>query len=128
MASPPCRPSRESVRILSWPSPSLGVAPGSAESGPYSIQQRRAVEGVVEERDGAGLQGSPARLLVAVSRQDDNGNARACDHKMTEEIEAAHPGHPQIEHQATRALSLGRPQELARRGERHDAEAHRPKE
>src|SRR2546428_7280068 len=61
--------------VSSSPTPNLGVAPRSTESGPYSIQQRITVEGLVEERDRAGLQRSPARLLVAVSSQDDDRNA-----------------------------------------------------
>src|SRR2546422_10300776 len=50
------------------------------------------------------------------------------DRQVPQEVEAAHPGHPQIEHQATCVLSPGGPQELLRRGERLDAEAHRPQE
>jgi hypothetical protein len=46
---------------------------------------------------------------------------------MPEQVEAAHPGHPQIQHQATGVISLSGPQELIRRGERLDAESHRPK-
>src|SRR5438132_11661704 len=114
--------------VSSSPTPNLGVAPRSTQGGPYSIQQRITVEGLVEERDRAGLQGSPARLLVAVSSQDDSRNAGVRDRQVPQEVEAAHPGHPQIEHQATGVLSPGGPQELLRRGERLDAEAHRPQE
>src|SRR5438445_7818704 len=110
------------------PTPNLGVAPRSTQGGPYSIQQRITVEGLVEERDRAGLQGSPARLLVAVRSQDDNTNGGVSDRQVPQEVEAAHPGHPQIEHQATGVLSLGGSQELLRGGERLHSEAHRPQE
>src|SRR3989441_532186 len=104
--------------VSSSPTPNLGVAPRSTQGGPYSIQQRITVEGLVEDRDRAGLQGSPARLLVAVRSQDDNTNGGVSDRQVPLEVEAAHPGHLQIEHQATGVLSLGGSQELFRRGER----------
>src|SRR6266850_7290326 len=89
------------------------------------VQQRVAVERLVEEGDGAGPEAPPAHLLVAVSRQDDGRNSDVPGCEMPEEVEAAHSGHPYIEHQTTGALTPGRPQEVFRRGERLDAEAHR---
>src|SRR5207245_10445059 len=63
-----------------------------------------------------------------MSSQDDNGNVGVRDRQMPEEVEAAHPGQAQIEHQATGVLSLRGPQELFRRGERLDSEAHGPQQ
>src|SRR2546429_5750539 len=47
--------------------------------------------------------------------------------RSPQEVEAAHAGHPQIEHQATGVLPLGGSQELFRGGERLHSEAHRPR-
>src|SRR2546425_9646160 len=101
--------------VSSSPTPNLGVAPRSTQGGPYSIQQRITVEGLVEERDRAGLQGSPARLLVAVRSQDDNTNGGDSDPHEPLEVEVAHPVHLPIVHQPTSVLSLGGYQGLFRR-------------
>src|SRR5712664_1508638 len=93
--------------------------------GPDRVQQRIPVEGFLKERDRAGLERPLARLLVAASLQNDHGDARARGREMPEEVEAAHAGHPQIEHQATGVLWLSGSQELLRRGERVDSEADR---
>jgi len=50
------------------------------------------------------------------------------ERQMPEEVETAHPGHPQIEHQATGVLSMGGSQELFRGVEHLDSVAHRPQE
>src|SRR5438093_12561312 len=100
--------------VSSSPTPNLGVAPRSTQGGPYSTQQRSTVEGLVEERDRAGLQGSPARLLVAVRSQDDNTNGGVSDRQVPQEVEAAHPGHPPAEHQATSVISMVGSPELLR--------------
>jgi len=100
----------------------------STERSTYSLQQRMSVKRLVEERNRTGLERTTPRLLVAVSRQDHDRNARFCGRQMPEQVEAAHPVHPQIEHEAAGAISLGGPQELVRRGECLDAESHRPKE
>src|SRR2546422_6202058 len=84
-------------------SPNLGVAPRSTHGGPYRIQQRITVEGLVEERDRARLQGSPARLLVAVRSQDDDTNAGVSERQLPQEVEAAHPGH--LDRKSTRLNS-----------------------
>src|SRR5437870_13413790 len=63
-----------------------------------------------------------------MASQDDNGNMGVRDRQMPEEVEAAHSGQAQIEHQATGVPSLSGSQELFRRGERLDSEAHGPQE
>src|SRR2546425_3628559 len=63
-----------------------------------------------------------------MSSENDGRNANVRGREMPEEVEAAHSGHPQIEHEATGGLALGGGQELFRRGERLDSEAHRPQE
>src|SRR6267143_2106723 len=92
------------------------------------VQQRLGMEGLVEEGDGTSPEAPLAYLVVAVSRQDDGRNSDVPGCEMPEEVEAAHTGHPYIEHQTTGALTPGRPQEVFRRGERLDAEAHRSQE
>jgi len=87
-----------------------------------------SVKRLVEERDRTGLERTTPRLLVAVSRQDDDRNARFSGRQMPQQVEAAHPVHSQIQHQATGIGSLSGPQELVRRGECLDGESHRPKE
>src|SRR6267143_1481556 len=92
------------------------------------VQQRLGMEGLVEEGDGASPEAPLAYVLVAVSRQDDGRNADVPGCEMPEEVEAAHSGHPHIEHQTTGALTPGRSQKVFRRGERLDPEAHRSQE
>src|SRR5437660_7334950 len=100
----------------------------SAQSRPDRVQQRITVEGLVEERDGAGPEAPLADLLVPVSSQDHRRSADVRGREMPEELEAAHSGHPQIEHQATGGLALRGSQELFGRGKRLDSEANRPQE
>jgi hypothetical protein len=47
------------------------------------------MEGLLEERDRAGLEGPMVRLLVAEGRQDDHGDAGARGREMSEEVQAA---------------------------------------
>src|SRR6267378_6469469 len=89
------------------------------------VEQRIALERLCEERDRAGLQGSPTRLFVAVSSENDHRDPRACDCEMPEEVEAVHPGHSQIEHQTGGGLALSGPQKIFRGLERLDCEADR---
>src|SRR5258705_2930065 len=113
---------------LSLAVPASRLAPRSPQGGPDRVQQHLTAEGLVEKRDRAGLQRSPPRRRVAVSRQDDNRYVGILDRQLPEEIEAAHPAHPQIEQHATSAPALGRSQERFRGRERLDAEAHRPQQ
>src|SRR5437016_6687661 len=92
------------------------------------VQQRIRAEGLVDEGDGAGLEARSPIALVPMSSQNDGRNADVRGREMPKEVEAAHSGHPQIEDEATGGLALGGGQELFRRGERLDSEAHRPQE
>jgi len=87
-----------------------------------------SVKRLVEERDRTGRERTTPCLLVAVRRQDDDRNAGVFGRETPEQVQAAHPGHPKIQHQATGVISLSGPQELVRRGERLDAESRRPQE
>src|SRR5437899_7148296 len=100
----------------------------SAQNRLDRVQQRITAEGLVEECDGAGPEAPLANLLVPMSSENDGRNADVRGREMPEEVEAAHSGHPQIEHQAPGGLALGGGQELFRRGERLDSEAYRPQE
>src|SRR4051812_22734987 len=69
------------------------------EGGAHGLEQGSAVEGLAEKRDRAGLQGSPACLLLTVSRQDHYRNSRAHAREVSKELEPIHAGHPEVEHQ-----------------------------
>src|SRR5439155_23520958 len=88
----------------------------SAQNRLDRVQQRITAEGLVEECDGAGPEAPLANLLVPMSSENDGRNADVRGREMPEEVEAAHSGHPQIEHQAPGGLALGGGQELFRRG------------
>jgi len=100
----------------------------SAQSRLDRVHQRITVEGLLEEGDGAGPEAPLAHRLVAVSSQDDGRNPNVRGREMPQEIEAAHSGHLQIEHEAPGALTPGGSQEVFRRGERLDSKAHRAQE
>src|SRR5213594_3101320 len=91
---------------------------------PYSVEKGSALEGLREERHRAGLEGSLARLVVAVSRQNDDRDARARGAQMPQEVETVHSGHPQIEHHAAGVLSMDSFQKGFRGLKRLDSEAH----
>src|SRR3989442_16041972 len=101
------------------------VTPTVMHGRPYGVEQRIALERLSEERDRAGLQSSLARLVVAVSGENDHRDSRARDREMPEEVEAVHPGHSQIEHQTGSGLALNGSQEIFRGCERLDSEADR---
>ena len=92
------------------------------------MDQGITAEGLVDEGDGAGLEAPLPILLVPMSSENDGRNANVRGREMPEEVEAAHSGHPQIEHEATGSPALGGGQELFPRAERLDSEAHRPQE
>ena len=60
--------------------------------------------GKSDGRNGAGLQRSLPCHVVAVSSQNDRGNSGAHARQASEEPEAIHSGHPEIEHQTTGLL------------------------
>jgi hypothetical protein len=101
------------------------IADSRAQGRPDGVEQSVAAERLSEECYGAGLEGSPARLFVAVRGQNDNRDPGARGGQMPEEVEAIHPGHPQIEHKTAGVRSMSRLQELFRGGERLDPEADR---
>lgn len=78
-----------------------------------------------EERDRTSVKRSPARLVVAVSSQNDHRDARARCRQMPQEVEAAHSRDPQIEHHAAGVLSMDGLQEGLRGFEDLYSEAHR---
>src|SRR5688572_26822626 len=53
-----------------------GPRPGLFQGPSHGAEQRLAVERLPEERNRAGLQGSPACLVVALSSQNDRGDSR----------------------------------------------------
>ena len=101
------------------------IADSHAQGRPDGVEQGVAAERLSEERDSAGLEGLPTRLFVAVRGQNDNRDPGACGGQVPEEVEAIHPGHPQIEHKATGVRSMSGLQELFRGDERLDPEADR---
>src|SRR6266852_8542295 len=98
------------------------------QGGPHGVEQGIAVERLAEEGDGAGLHGSLACLVVAVSSQNDRGNSGAHARQVCEEVETIHAGHPEIEHQATGLFLMVGLQEGFGRRERLYAEADRSQE
>src|SRR5262245_10656018 len=90
---------------------------------PDGVEQGIAPERLCEEGGRACLQGSLARLAATVRCQHDGGNGGARGREMPEEIEAAHPAHSHIEHQAAGLLAMDRAQELFGRRERLGSEA-----
>ena len=95
---------------------------------PYGIEQGIGPERLSEERDRAGLQGSPTRFVVAVSSQNDHRNSGPRGRQVPEQIEAIHPAPPQIEHETAGVLLLGGAQELSCGFERFYSEADRCQE
>src|SRR2546427_6405281 len=77
-----------------------------AQGRPDGVEQGVAAERLSEERNRAGLEGSPARLFVVVRGQNDNRDPGARSGQMPQEVEAIHPGHPQIEHKASGVRSM----------------------
>jgi hypothetical protein len=69
----------------------------SVECGPYLGQQRLGPEGLQEKGCGARLEASLPRSLVALRRQNHDGDVVACCPELMQEVEAAHPAHPEIE-------------------------------
>src|SRR2546426_7450246 len=78
---------------------SSGCRPPLIQGGSYGVEEGIAVERLAEEGDGAGLYGSLACLVLAVSSQNDRRNSGARARQVCEEVETIHPGHPEIEHQ-----------------------------
>ena len=107
---------------------SSGCRPSLIQGGSYRVDQGIAVERLVEEGDGAGLQGSLACFVVAVSSQDDRGNSGARARQVCEEVKTIHSGHPEIEHQTAGLVVMIGLQEGFRRCERLYAEADRTQE
>src|SRR5438128_11143410 len=101
------------------------IADSRAQGRPDGVEQGVAAERLSEERDRAGLEGLPARLFVTVRGQNDNRDPGARGGQMSEEVEAIHPGHPQIQYKTAGVGSMSRLQELFGGGERLDPEAHR---
>src|SRR5258705_13529874 len=113
----------------SWIRSPLGFTADSRAQGRLDgVEQSVASERLSEECDGTGLEGSPARLFVAVRGQNDNWDPGARGGQMPEEVEPIHPGHPQIEHQTAGVRSMSGLQELFRGGERLDPETDRRQE
>src|SRR5213076_781357 len=92
------------------PRTALGAASGLRsilrEGRPDGIDQGVAPEWLSEEGHGAGLKRSPARLLVAMRRQDDRGNPNARGAQMREQVQATHPGHAEIQHETAGVMAL----------------------
>ena len=109
---------------MGWRS-SRFIADSHAQSRPDGVEQGVATERLSEERDRARREGLPTRLFVAVRGQNDNRDPGARGGQMSEEVDAIHSGHPQIEHKTANVRSMGGLQELFRGGERLDPEADR---
>jgi len=107
---------------------SSGTPSALIQGGPYGVEQGIAVERLAEERDCAGLQGSLACLVVAVSSQNDRRNSGAPARQVSEEVETGHSGHPEIEHQTAGLFLMDGLQEGFGRCERLYAEADRSQE
>jgi hypothetical protein len=69
-----------------------------------------------------------ASLVVAVSCQNDGRNERARRRQMPQQVQATHPRHPQVEHEAAGSLPMGGLQERFRGDERLGGETHRAQE
>src|SRR6266436_7520167 len=108
--------------------PSVATPSALREGGPYGVEQGIAVERFGEERNGAGLQRSLPCHVVAVSSQNDRGNSGAHARQASEESEAIHSGHPEIEHQTTGLLQVEGLQKGFRGRERLYTEANRSQE
>ena len=89
------------------------------------LNQCGTSERLVEKGNGTSLSGPLPRIVVAVRSQDHRRNTHTRLLEMCQQIEAAHSGHPQVEHEATGACALGGLQERFRRFEHRDAEADR---
>ena len=85
-------------------------------------------QNLIQLEDGTELRTTDARMLQNIKEGMQVVVDFTNDGARNEEIEAAHPAHPQIEQHATSAPSLGRSQERFRGRERLDAEAHRPQQ
>lgn len=107
---------------------SSGAPSALIQGGPDGVEQGFAVERLAEERDGAGLQGALACLVVAVSSQNDHRKSGARVRQVSEEVETIHSGHPEIEHQTAGLFLMDGLQEGFGRCERLDAEADRSQE
>jgi hypothetical protein len=98
------------------------------QGGPHGVDQGVAIERLAEERNGAGLEGSLACLVVAVSSQNYRRNSGARARQVSEEVETIDSGHPEIEHQAAGLFLVDGLQEGFGRRERLYAEADRSQE
>src|SRR5438309_8875428 len=129
-ARKPWTPSIKAAGLGMLPMGSVGsiVAVSCAHGRLDGVEQSVAAEGLSRECDGASLEGSPARLFVAVSGQNDSRDPGAHGAQMPEEVEAIHPGHPQIEHKTPGVPPRSRLEEPLRGGGGLDPEADRRQE
>lgn len=95
---------------------------------PDGVDQDIAVERLGEKCHGAGLQGPLARLVIAMSGQNDRGNSRARARQVSEKVEAIHSGQSEIEYQTPGLRVMDGVQEGLGRCEGLDEEADRSQE
>src|SRR5262245_36212993 len=102
-----------------------GALSPRAKSPVHRVEERRAAERLLEEGKSASLETLTAGLVVAVSRQYDGRHERPGRCQMPQQVQASHPRHSQIEHEAAGSLPGRGLQERFRGDERLDVEAHR---
>ena len=80
----------------------------------YRVEQGLVAERLCEEIDGSGLHGLDRHGDVAMAGEEDDRLQVALRCQLVLKIEAAGPGHADVEHQAARAVGKLRFQQFAR--------------
>jgi hypothetical protein len=88
----------------------------------HALHQDAHIERLLEDRKGAGLQTTLARVGIAMPGKDDRGNLVSNCRQRVKKIQAAHPGHAQIEDHTRGVLEPAGLQEGFRGTKRLDGE------
>src|SRR4029434_9537818 len=92
------------------------------------VEQRLVAERLLQEVDGAGLDGPDARRDVGVAADEDDGDLAPRLVEALLQLEAARAGQAQVEHDAGGTVGYREVDELPGRAERLHVEIDRPEE
>src|SRR5262249_3200903 len=91
----------------------------------YRVEQYRGPDGLLQKSHRPSLERAPPGLVVPVSRQDDDWDLRPSRGQVSQQVQAVHPGHAHVEHQATNLGLIGRLEKGLRGLERLDTKTDR---
>src|SRR5438093_1801896 len=96
----------------------LGLGPAALpvdlERLPDPVEEKLAADRLLEEVDRAGAHGARGGRHVAVAADHDDGKLRLAGDELVLEVDAAQPGHPEVDHEAPRSTAVLRLKEIIR--------------